>query len=1079
MCDAMSSSPPISRDPAAGDTVPITVPRPQVSIERLPTRRQSNVPRESMNCKSCRKRKGQLSKGKGANSLSVREQIKYAVPKKRGPKRDVLEALLKRVDGLEAKLAGKHGHQDLTKTEVSGKGPLDNERPTDDAGSASKRIATETSDRPPCEDEAREATDGAKNLHASPADTDAFLYAYFTRLHGRPYYVLDETTIRQRVRLKQLPDYLANAIWAVASRHTPHPDGFQGAAKSSEYYASRARQSLDTDEPRIESLQALVLLVIAFTASGHAKKAYMLMSSAIGMAMALELHREISAEAQVTLVDREVRRRLFWTCYLLDRYQACGSKRSSLISDACIALRLPSWCSSPSSLLIDGEQFQRGSNLQSRQGSTNRCQDSMGMLVDISRLLGWSNQYMAAGGVTGDSHFPWNSSSTLSQIQQELDVWASGAKPVANLHSLFSQSESTIVFLSKLIYHLIHCLMYRPFLPIDLAQLSGDGQHQSWQIKATDLCFIHANAIGELVDATRQAGTVEWPAMVRYCICTSATVHIHGAYYTTPSAYAGDVHVFAPAARFLTQETQALKEQHGTWATAQHHSEMIQQIYIAHGELVQAMVSGSMRHTPGFHLEDFFDRYLNIGGARGRSYRFDPAYLSMAEVVGESKGTRYAGSWSTGEDAISARITGSPCRGGSAIAARYTDSPCARDDLTARCTDSPSVKTEATTAGYTNSPSVRDDNATTRYTDSPRAGHDSVRQSIATPRCGHKRKSTASSHHEIRPGVEDFHGVEQQAGQALTPVEAAPDLWPSDSMDRMNLNQNQQMQTQTQQHWHQQKKNKQQQQQQQQQQQNQEHQHLHPQPQPHQHQNQHQNQHHNQHLRSHPHPHHQQQPYQQQQQQPHQNQHQHHYQYQYRNQHQSQALSQHTQTSPIGLPSLHHGFDALIAVDAPPTSLQSYSPAMPSSNMDPNRVVVLPMGGIVPATTTGPGASTTPMDYVPSFAYTPTNTTMMNNISEAHHDDMFGCPSRHTYSSSLGEWPDEAPEYKADLSRGGVHPGALSMGRSGNGSTALATGQSDDTDPFLSLLEQLAEDHAPCFDGGKGIVGADLGLRRE
>lgn len=34
-----------------------TMSRPQVGIERLPTRRLSNEPRESMNCKSCRKRK--------------------------------------------------------------------------------------------------------------------------------------------------------------------------------------------------------------------------------------------------------------------------------------------------------------------------------------------------------------------------------------------------------------------------------------------------------------------------------------------------------------------------------------------------------------------------------------------------------------------------------------------------------------------------------------------------------------------------------------------------------------------------------------------------------------------------------------------------------------------------------------------------------------------------------------------------------------------------------------------------------------------------------------------------------------
>lgn len=36
---------------------PVAMSRPQVGIERLPTRRMSNEPRESMNCKSCRKRK--------------------------------------------------------------------------------------------------------------------------------------------------------------------------------------------------------------------------------------------------------------------------------------------------------------------------------------------------------------------------------------------------------------------------------------------------------------------------------------------------------------------------------------------------------------------------------------------------------------------------------------------------------------------------------------------------------------------------------------------------------------------------------------------------------------------------------------------------------------------------------------------------------------------------------------------------------------------------------------------------------------------------------------------------------------
>lgn len=46
----------------------------------------------------------------------------------------------------------------------------------------------------------------------------------------------------------------------------------------SEEYALRSRNEIDTDEPSIDALQALLLLVTAFTAAGKGKKAYMLLS---------------------------------------------------------------------------------------------------------------------------------------------------------------------------------------------------------------------------------------------------------------------------------------------------------------------------------------------------------------------------------------------------------------------------------------------------------------------------------------------------------------------------------------------------------------------------------------------------------------------------------------------------------------------------------------------------------------------------------------------------------------------------------------------------------------------------------
>jgi hypothetical protein len=431
--------------------------------------------------------------------------------------------------------------------------------------------------------------------------------------------------------------------------------------KLSEEYAAKARLEIDTDEPSVDALQSLVLLVTAFTASGKGKKAYMLLSvsyfithmhrhadsnlvaSAIGMAMALELHRELDLSARVTPIERETRRRLFWTCYLLDRFLACGSKRPSLISDRAILLRLPCWFPNPGSLPIEGDFFQSYTNLQHLQGGGKKSQGGSGMLIDICRILGTTNQYLAAGGVKGDSHFPWHSLSNLSKIRQDLDVWASGTEDVfSSVESLFGQPDSTVLVLSKLIYHLIHCLIYRPFLPIDLAELAGSGQHQSWQIEATNMCFLHANAIAELVELGKQTASVEWPAFVGYCICTAGTVHIHGAHYSRIGA-AGDMNVFSSSADFLSREMQQLSELRYAWASVQHQRETLQGIYNAHSELIKSLAQSPVRYSPVFTLEDFFDRYSNIGGPGGQSFSFDSANLSLSDVVVDFTADTYPG----------------------------------------------------------------------------------------------------------------------------------------------------------------------------------------------------------------------------------------------------------------------------------------------------------------------------------------------------------------------------------------------------------------------------------------------------
>lgn len=80
-------------------------------------------------------------------------------------------------------------------------------------------------------------------------------------------------------KVRPSASFFPTCAYAHAVRFALHPSGYRSAVKASEEYASVARRELDNDEPSVDTLQALLLLVLAFTAAGKGKKAYMLMST--------------------------------------------------------------------------------------------------------------------------------------------------------------------------------------------------------------------------------------------------------------------------------------------------------------------------------------------------------------------------------------------------------------------------------------------------------------------------------------------------------------------------------------------------------------------------------------------------------------------------------------------------------------------------------------------------------------------------------------------------------------------------------------------------------------------------------
>lgn len=242
--------------------------RPQVGIGRLPNRRASDEPKEAMNCNSCRKRKIKCNRVRPiceACQVFSCPCIYDAVPKKRGPKTDVLEALLKRVDGLEKRLQGEN------KPDSPGEQHAPRDGIDPQATSAEERLP-----------EAGEATavflPGDSSQHMSGTLQDLLLDTYFSKVNAKPYNILDEATTRQRVQENLLPSHLIYAISAVGARYAFSYDAYNSADRTGEEYARRARFELDMDDPSVERLQTLLLLSQESFQAGKGRKAYMLLS---------------------------------------------------------------------------------------------------------------------------------------------------------------------------------------------------------------------------------------------------------------------------------------------------------------------------------------------------------------------------------------------------------------------------------------------------------------------------------------------------------------------------------------------------------------------------------------------------------------------------------------------------------------------------------------------------------------------------------------------------------------------------------------------------------------------------------
>lgn len=138
--------------------------------------------------------------------------------------------------------------------------------------------------------------------------------------------------------------FLLNIMYAHAAKHIKDPsfrsDPNDPATQGDLFYY-RARRLVDDflDVPRISTVIALLYMAVYdhIPEKGRSSRAWMYSGMAIRMCFELGLHTA-NYSSQMSQCDIEVRKRVLWTCFVMDKLESCTMERPWMLKSKDIAL---------------------------------------------------------------------------------------------------------------------------------------------------------------------------------------------------------------------------------------------------------------------------------------------------------------------------------------------------------------------------------------------------------------------------------------------------------------------------------------------------------------------------------------------------------------------------------------------------------------------------------------------------------------------------------------------------------------------------------------------------------------------
>lgn len=376
------------------------------------------------------------------------------------------------------------------------------------------------------------------------------------------------------------------------------------------------------DEPSITIVTALLILGLHEFGTCQGGRSWMLGGMAMRMAYALQLHRELDHDrlwqndgdkAEFTFIDREIRRRTMWACFLMDRFNSSGTERPAFASEETIEVQLPIK-ESHFLMEISGPTESLNGNLtqstiyDDKQLSNPR--ENMGVAAYMIRIIAlWGRvvQYLNLGGRERDVYPIWDAQSGFTNLKRQADDFQTSL-PVClqnNQDNLKSHAAEKLanqfVFMHIVFYQVVLFLHYFAVPTMPGSKLQSEipkafaAEAVRTAIAAADhISFLLGDALDHLVVAP----------FAGYCAFTSSTVQIWGIFSKNQS-------LEAAAKRNLARNVGYLSKMKKYWGMFHYMGHNLSEIYHQHLEASDKGNINEVRKLDSsiFQYGDWFKKY--------------------------------------------------------------------------------------------------------------------------------------------------------------------------------------------------------------------------------------------------------------------------------------------------------------------------------------------------------------------------------------------------------------------------------------------------------------------------------------